>query len=232
MPKFFKYAATVAFLLSFIGVISASEQKPRDPEKTKLIETNAMIVDDFSGLESTVIVKAFFNWINITEGDIMILPPDERDGLYFDFILKGDGKDMQVFDMDLESDGSIPDPWSNKCRHTFYVLRITSSHPVVKALDKDDRQIMAFTFTGCAYKFIAVVADRMRDENLMYTTMLHELGHMWGLKDNKEGPNSIMNGSWPGAPCITRRDMIEVYDIHGKRNMQPKNAGCVPKKED
>lgn len=232
MPRFFKYTTTALMMLSFIGVISASEPKQRDPEKTKILEAHALIVDDFSGIESTVIVKAFYNWISTTEGDVMILPPDERDGMYFDLIMKGDSKDMQVFEMDLESDGKIPDPWSAGCRHTFYVLRITSAHPVVRSLDKEDRQIMAFTFTGCAYKFIAVVADRMRDENLMYTTMLHELGHMWGLKDNREGEKSIMNGSWPGAPCITKRDVREVYDLHGKHNMQPKDAGCEVKKKD
>lgn len=85
---------------------------------------------------------------------------------------------------------------------------------------------MAFTFTGCSYKFIAVVADRMSNEKMMYTTMLHELGHMWGMKDNKEGSKSIMNGSWPGAECITKRDLREVYEIHGKKNKEQRAAGC------
>lgn len=225
MRKFGKYATTIAFVMSFIGVISASEaQKP--VENTQLITTNALITEGFSGVESSILVKAFISWITETRGDIMILPPEERDGMYYDIIMKGDSPTLNVLDMDLTGDAKVPDPWSKNCRSTFYVIRITSSHPVVQALDAEKRQIMAFTFTGCAYKFIAIVADRMSNENVMYTTMLHELGHMWGMKDNKEGDKSIMNGSWPGAKCITKRDLKEVYEINGKKGKEPTDAGC------
>lgn len=225
MRNFFKYTMTVALVMSFIGAISASEAE-RDPEKTHILTTNAMIADEFSGIESALIVKSFLGWMNESRGDILILPPDEKDGLYYKFFLKGDSPEFSVFEMDLTADAKVKNPWAKECRHTFYVMRITSSHPVVKVLDGEDKTIMAFTFTGCSYKFIAVVADRMSNEKMMYTTMLHELGHMWGMKDNKEGGKSIMNGSWPGAECITKRDLREVYEIHGKKNKEQRDAGC------
>lgn len=225
MRKFFKYTLVTAFIMSFIGTISASEPI-RDPEKTKLIDARALIQDDFSGLETGPIISAFVSWMNETRDDITIMPPTEVDGIFYDIAIKGSGNDISVFDMDLQADGRNPDPWSKGCRHTFYVIRITSNHPVVKALDGEDKQIMAFTFTGCAFKFIAVVADRMRDENMLYTTMLHELGHMWGLPDNKDGKSSVMNGSWPGSNCITKKDLRDVYDKNNKQGMEPKDRGC------
>jgi len=228
MRKFFKHILVTAFVMSFIGSISASEQV-RDPEKTKLIDSRAMIQDDFSGLETTPIVMAFVTWMEETQGDILIMPPTDSDGMFFDLAMKGDSGDTKIFDMDLQADGSNPDPWSKGCRHTFYLIRITSSNPVVKALDGENREILAFTFTGCTFKFIAVVADRMRDEDMMYTTMLHELGHMWGLPDNKDGKTSIMNGSWPGSKCITKKDLHDVYDKHNKTGMEPKDRGCTSK---
>lgn len=228
MRKIFKYILTAAFITSFIGSISASESV-RDPEKTKLIDSRAMIQDEFSGLETGPIVRAFVSWMEETQGDIEILPPTETDGMFFDLAVKGEGNDVNVFDMDLRADGSNPEPWSKGCRHTFYLLRITSNHPVVKGLDGENREILAFTFTGCTFKFIAVVADRMRDENMLYTTMLHELGHMWGLPDNKDGKTSVMNGSWPGSKCITKKDLQDVYDKHEKHGMEPKDRGCSSK---
>lgn len=225
MRKFGKYVTTIAFVMSFIGIISASEaQKPT--EDTQLVTTNALITEEFSGVETQIIVKAFVNWMAETRGDVMILPPEEKDLMYYDVLMKGDSPTFDIFEMDLSSDARSPDPWSKNCRSTFYVIRITSSHPVVQAFEAEGRHVMAFTFTGCAYKFIAVVADRMSNEQVMYTTMLHELGHMWGMKDNQEGEKSIMNGSWPGSKCITKRDLKEVYEINGKKGKEPLGAGC------
>lgn len=225
MRKFFKHILVTAFAMSFIGSISASEAV-RDPMKTNFIDSRALIQEDFSGIETTPIVNAFLSWMNETQGDIMIMPPTDSDVLFFDLALKGGEGQMKVFDMDLQADGSNPDPWSKGCRHTFYLIRVTSSHPVVKALDGEDRQILAFTFAGCAFKFIAVVADRMKDDQMLYTTMLHELGHMWGLPDNKGGKSSIMNGSWPGSKCITKKDLKDVYEKHNKAGLEPKDRGC------
>ena len=233
MLKILKQTLVIGLMLSFIGVISASEVKrenlPRDPEKTKLIHSKALIQNDFSGLESKPIVDAFVSWMNETEGDVLVLPPEERDVLFFDLIMKGSDGSFNAFDMDLESDGSVPDPWSERCRQTFYVLRVTSDNPIVKAVDGDNRHVLAFTFTGCVFKFIVVVADRMESEQMMYTTMLHELGHMWGLKDNNRGKASIMNGSWPAAVCITKKDLHDLYESRGKVGMEPKSSGCVSK---
>jgi len=225
MRKLLKRAAITLLITSFIGTLGAAEAK-RDPAKTHLIDSRAMIEDNFSGLETTPIVKAFVAWMNETQGDILIMPPTEADGLFYDLIMKGDSKEVNLDPEALLADGKIKDPWSKGCRQTFYVIRITSNHPIVRGLDGEDRQIMAFTFAGCVSKFIAVVADRMKDEEMMYTTMLHELGHMWGLPDNKSGVNSIMNGSWPGSSCITKRDLADVYEAMGKGGMEPKETGC------
>lgn len=232
MRKLYKNICVFSIVATLVGVLGASEAR-RDPKKTHLISSRAMIQDDFSGLEAKPIIKAFYAWTEETEGDITIDPPEEIDGLFYDAAVKGEGNDVQVFDLDLKADSSNPDPWQVGCRHAFYVIRVTSSNPTVKAIDaagEEPREVMAFTFTGCNFKFIAVVADRMRDEEMMYTTMLHELGHMWGLPDNKEGQDSIMNGSWPAATCITRRDILNVYEANGKPGMAPK-TGCTRKKD-
>jgi hypothetical protein len=235
MKNFMKRAAVFVFALSSIGVLAAAAEpaRPRQKkelEKSQLIDSRAMMQDDFSGIESRPIIKAFMNWMNETSGDILIMPPSEGDSLFFDLAIKGDAprNNFSVFDMDLIADASTDNPWQKGCRHAFYVIRVNSKDAIVKSLDGEDRQIMAFTFTGCTFKFIAVVADRMKSEDMLYTTMLHELGHMWGLPDNKEGSKSIMAGVYPGAPCITRRDLQEVYDRHGKPEAVPENGGCTP----
>lgn len=237
MRKFFKNATVATIVLSFIGIMGASKADPAQAAAAKekvdshLITSRALIQNDFSGVESGPIVKAFISWMSETNGDILVLPPTEQDVMFFDLLLTDDSGNVNVFDMDLEGDMKVPEPWSKSCRQTFYIIRITSKHPVVKALDgsRDGHEILAFTFSGCKYKFIAVVADRMRDENLMYTTMLHELGHMWGLNDNKDGKESIMNGSWPGATCITKKDIHKLYDTHHKGSVAP-DTGCVSEK--
>ena len=219
--------------VSMIGAISASEAAvpKRDPEKSRIILSHALIQDEFSGLEIKPIVKAFISWMEETKGDILIIPPEEADVAFYELAMKDDTGEVDVFEADLQHDSAIKEPWGDKCRHTFYVLRAKSKSTVVKAIDGaidgEVRQVMAFTFVGCMYKFIVVVADRMKDENVMYTTMLHELGHMWGLPDNKEGNTSIMNGVYPGATCITRRDLQEVYEHHGKPTQVPTETGCT-----
>lgn len=230
--KSLKYSAVFFAATAFIGVISVSEasETTRDPIKSHLIDSRAMIEDDFSGLELKPIVDAIFSWKKETQGDIDVMPPSEADGIFYDVVINGEVNGKNIFNIDLSADAANFDPWQKGCRHAFYIIRVNSNHPTVKALDGENRQIMAFTFAGCAFKFIAVVADRMRDEHMLYTTMLHELGHMWGLKDNREGTDSIMNGSWPGADCITKKDLHDVYAVMGKTGMAPKNSGCSTKK--
>ena len=236
MRKFFKNATIATIMLSFIGIMGASKADPtasvvKEKVDSHLISSRALIQNDFSGVESGPIIRAFVAWMSETNGDVLVLPPTEQDAMFFDLLLSDDEGNVKVFEMDLENDIKVPEPWSKACRQTFYVLRITSKHSVVKTLDgtRDGKEILAFTFAGCKYKFIAVVADRMRDENLMYTTMLHELGHMWGLSDNTAGRQSIMNGSWPGANCITKKDIHDLYDLHHKGQVAP-STGCVSEK--
>jgi len=240
MRKFLKTTSMAVGMLLFVGIIGASKPKEGSPDpkeleapRPALITSRALIQDDFSGVEGEPIVRAFVSWAVATDGDVTVNPPTEQDVMYFDMLMNDSEGNVNVFEMNLAADGGKPQPWGPGCRHTFYVLRLTSRHPVVKILDKErggGAEILAFTFSGCMYKFIAVVADRMRDQNLMYTTMMHELGHMWGLADNKSGPASIMNGSWPGAMCITKKDIKDLYELHGRGDSIP-DTGCDPKKD-
>lgn len=241
MRKFLKTTMTIVSMLLLIGIIGASKPKENpdvivkadQAQREALITSRALIQEDFSGLEVEPIVKAFASWTVATVGDITVNPPTEQDAIYFDLLMNDSEGNVIVFEMDLKADGSNPQPWGPSCRHTFYVLRLTSRHPVVKMLDRTrggGAEILAFTFSGCKYKFIAVVGDRMRDQNLMYTTMMHELGHMWGLVDNNAGPNSIMNGSWPGAMCITKKDVKDLYELYGRGRETP-GTGCDIKKD-
>ena len=235
MRKIYKNVCVFSFIASLVGTLSASEPG-RDPQKTHLISSRAMIQEDFSGLEATPIIKAFYSWMEETTGDISIDPPSESDLLFYDMIIKGSSYDLQVFDFDLKADATNRDPWQKGCRQTFYVIRVTSSHPTVRAIDSagasgEAHEVLGFTFSGCNFKFIAVVADRMRDEEMMYTTMLHELGHMWGLPDNKAGKNSIMNGSWPASHCVTRKDIVDLYSVNKKPGMEPPKTGCKSEKD-
>jgi len=232
MLKIYKNVCVFSAVASLVGILSASEAK-RDPQKTHMISSRAMIQDEFSGLETNPIVRAFYTWMEETQGDISIDPPNESDGLFYDAAVKGDSQGLQVFDLDLKADSTNHDPWQKGCRHTFYVVRVMSNSPTVKAIDNmggETREVLGFTFSGCTFKFIAIVADRMRDEEMMYTTMLHELGHMWGLPDNNEGKRSVMNGSWPASHCITHKDIVDDYEVNKKSGMEPK-TGCKMKKD-
>lgn len=233
MKKISRISSTFFAAVAFIGVISASDAADpvRNSVNSQLIESRALIEDDFSGLETKPMIRAIFSWMKETQGDIDVMPPTDEDSLFYDIAIKGESEGKNIFDIDLTADATNLDPWQKGCRHTFYVIRVNSGHPTVKFLDGKDRQIMAFTFTGCSFKFIAIVADRMKDDQMLYTTMLHELGHMWGLKDNKEGKESIMNGSWPGPNCITKKDLRDVYAVMGKKGMEPKEGGCTPEKQ-
>jgi hypothetical protein len=187
MHNFFKQITVFVAALSMIGTISASEavitKRDRDPDNSHIILSHALIQDEFSGLEVKPIVKAFMSWMEETKGDILIIPPDEADVAFYELAMKDDNGEIDVFEADLQRDGAVKEPWGDKCRHSFYILRAKSKSAVVKAIDGaidgEVRQVMAFTFVGCNYKFIVVVADRMKDENVMYTTLLHELGHIY-----------------------------------------------------
>lgn len=225
-----KQLSVFLLISTLITAISASEpvKKEETNVREKMIVTHAMIEDDFSGLEIVPIVSAFISWMSVTHNDISILPPTEGDGLFYDVIMKGTGNGAGAFEMTLDADGKSPDPWSKTCRHTFFVIRTNSKSDIVKALDGKDRAILAFTFTGCTIKFIVVVADRMRDEEMLYATMLHELGHLWGLPDNEDGPTSIMNSHYPTSKCITKKDITRVYESHHMSKFAPQDTGCEP----
>ena len=123
------------------------------------------------------------------------------------------------------------DPWGPQCSNVFYVLRTTSEDPIVRGLDEaKGASTLAFTYSGCIYKFVFVVADRMSTIEELNTVMVHELGHVWGLDDNELGKESIMNGSYNDmSECITKRDMKELYKKrHASDKLRPE-IGCTPK---
>lgn len=237
MPKIFKFTTIFALILTFVGVISAAEPAPKtDSSKSNLIKSHALITDSFSGLEITPISRAIKEWIRITEGDITVLPPKKSDGVFYNKLLRGEG-DVAISSLAISYlNESSEKPWDSDCNNTFYILRTTSRDPVVKLLDNvkssenenENVGILAFTYTGCFLKYIVVVADRIDDEKVLYETMLHELGHMWGLLDNEKGDKSVMNGMYPMSTCITKEDLEDLYEIFDKKDLASKRSGCLP----
>lgn len=235
MPKIFKFATVLALVLAFVGALSAAEKPSRDPSKSHLLTAHALITDGFSGLELLPLSNAIRTWMKETSNDIVVLPPEQSDSFFYKTLLRGEG-DSAISDIALSYlDDSKLNPWREGCRNTFYVIRTTSRDPLVKVIDDRDGDpstgVLAFTYPGCLFKYIVIVADRMESEEFMYGTMLHELGHMWGLPDNERGLLSVMNGMYPMSPCVTKTDLFETYGVFGKGNHVPKAGGCVPDKK-
>ena len=233
MPKIFKFAMILVLLLTFVGILSAEEKPARDPKKSHLLTAHALITDDFSRLELLPLSNAIRSWMKETSGDITVLPTDQADSIFYEIMIRGE-EASAISDTALTYPDDSKNPWKAGCRNTFYVIRTTSRDPLVKILDNRDGDpssgVLAFTYTGCLFKYIVIVADRMESEEFMYGTMLHELGHMWGLPDNERGQLSVMNGMYPMAPCITKTDLFETYEVFGKSNQVPKKGGCTPDK--
>lgn len=235
--KRIKHLVIGSLLTLVVGTVSATE-KPKVEEKhehSAIIDSRALIANDFSGMESKPIVAAFYEWMKETKGDILIFPPVSADAEYFKkMYLTDDGdfipSDNIQLDMSIVSAGL--DPWGDDCSQTFYILRTTSESSIVRAIDSTkDGSTLAFTYPGCFYKFIFVVADRISSEEEMKTVMIHELGHMWGLPDNQKGENSIMNGMYNNmSKCITKEDMKELYELHGASMFLEGDMGCETKK--
>ena len=230
MSKIFKFVTIVILFITFVGVLSAAEKPSRDPKKSHLLTTHALITSDFSGVEAIHIANAIRSWMKETSNDITVLPPEQSDSMFYEMLIRG--STSIISNMALTYPDENKDPWAEDCRNNFYIIRTTSRDPLVKALDNRDNDsasgVLAFTYLGCFFKYIVVVADRMNDEKLLYTTMLHELGHMWGLSDNERGQLSVMNGYYPMAPCITKADLFETYEIFGKSIHVPTKGGCIP----
>ena len=230
MPKIFKFAMIVILFITFVGVISAATPPTRDSKQSHLLTTHALITSDFSGVEAAPITNAIRSWMKETSNDITVLPPEQSDSMFYEMLIRGSVS--AISDMALMYSDENKDPWGEDCRNNFYIIRTTSRDPLVKALDNREGDpasgVLAFTYLGCFFKYIVVVGDRMHNEELMYTTMLHELGHMWGLPDNERGQLSVMNGIYPMAPCITKTDLFETYEVFGKSVHVPTKGGCTP----
>jgi len=223
-----------------VGTVSATEkpvQKTEGPEKDHpaLIDSRALILNDFSGMESKPIVEAFYTWMKETKGDVRIFPPVSADAVYFKKLYLNDVGEFIFADsiqLDMAMIQNGMNPWGSECPHTFYVLRTTSESSIVRAIDKskDGASTLAFTYSGCFYKFIFVVADRISTEEELRTVMMHELGHMWGLPDNERGRSSIMNGMYNNmSMCITKQDMRDLYDLYNPSMFLEKDMGCEVK---
>lgn len=230
MPKIFKFATILTLLLTCVGILSAAEAPIRDPKKSHLLTSHALIADDFSGLELLPLSNAIRSWMKETSNDITVLPPEQSDIFFYEIMIRGD-EASAISETAMTYPDDSKNPWKAGCRNTFYVIRTTSRDPLVKSLDNRDGDpttgVLAFTYTGCLFKYIVIVADRMNNEDVMYGTMLHELGHMWGLPDNERGQLSVMNGIYPMAPCITKTDLFETYEVFDKSNQVPKKGGCI-----
>ena len=204
------------------------------PKNTTLIESNAFIEGKFSGVELKPIVESFYTWMSETNNAIKIAPPTESQRNYFYRVLRQAINDPDELEIDYTKHPSIA--WGGSCSKDFFVIRVLSIDPIVRLIDSsknsddnDDRRlgVLAYTFLGCRYKFIAIVADRIEDEEMFKLVVLHELGHMWGLPDNEKGNLSIMNGIYPMSKCITKSDIIDLYEAH-KKNVPSNIKGCNP----
>lgn len=227
---------SIFFILMLCLITTISFANSPEKNTSPLIESNAYIEGKFSGIEIKPIIDSFYTWMSETNGDIKIKPPTEEQRLYFYKLLKPALNDHEELDLDYVKFPSIA--WGNSCVKSFFIIRVLSSDPTVKLIDNyknDDSEsrkgTLAYTFLGCRYKFIAIVADRILDEEMFKSVLLHELGHMWGLHDNTKGDQSIMNGLYPMSDCITKSDIQDLYEIYEKPERAKKAKGCVPKPE-
>jgi hypothetical protein len=220
------------FFILFICLITTISFAD-SPKSNTLIECNAFIEGKFSGVEMKPIVESFYTWMNVSNGAIKISPPTEVQRAYFYKVMRHAINDPDQLDLDATRHPTVA--WGGACSKDFFVIRVLSIDPIVRLIDNSknsgdsDKQfgVLAYTFLGCRYKFIAVVADRIEDEEMLKAVILHELGHMWGLLDNEKGNSSIMNGVYPMSKCITKSDIIDLYEAH-KKNVPSNIKGCNP----
>lgn len=218
-----KLLGTFLFV-TFLCMICVADE-PKTTTREPLIVSHSLLDSDFSLMESTPIIKAFFNWTVVTNGDILVLPPTDEDVEFFENSLSGNITNAEVIMADFRF--TAKDIWGPLCNQTFYILRINSKNSVIKEIEEArGGKTLAITFHGCKYKFIAVVSDRIESEKMMYDVMSHELGHMWGLDDNDKGENSIMSGHYPVSNCITKNDIKTLYHTHGIKLKDKENLGC------
>jgi len=223
------------FFICLITTISFAEP-PSKKEYIPTIESYAYIEGKFSGVEIAPIIESFYTWINETRGDIKINPPTVEQRNYFYKVLKPSIIDDENLHLDYTKNPKIA--WGNSCSKNFFILRVLSNDPTVMLIEnsknsdnenESKKGILAYTFLGCRYKYIAIVADRIIDEEMFKSVIIHELGHMWGLPDNEKGNQSIMNSSYPMSTCITKSDLEDLYEIHGKKEKVKFFGGCNPK---
>ena len=215
------------FFVCFITTISFANSPNKNKE---IIDAHVYIENKFSGVEVKPIVEAFYTWMGETKGGITIHPPTLEQKIYFHNVLKPNIVDDDSLNLDHVK--SAPVAWGGACSKDFFIMRVLSSDPIVMLIDqgKDSNVgVLAYTFLGCKYKFIAVVADRIQDDEMLKTVLIHELGHMWGLPDNTKGNLSIMNGLYPMSKCITKSDIEELYELYGKKEVAKSLGGCDSK---
>jgi hypothetical protein len=214
------------FFVCFITTISFAGS----PSNKNIIDTHAYIEGKFSGVEVKPIVEAFYSWMEQTKGGVTIHPPTLEQRAYFYNVLKPNITDDDALNLDQVK--SVPVAWGGACSKDFFVMRVLSNDPIVMLIDggKDSNVgVLAYTFLGCKYKFIAVVADRIEDADMFKLVLMHELGHMWGLLDNTKGNLSVMNGMYPMSKCITKSDIEELYEIYGRKEVAKSLGGCDSK---
>jgi hypothetical protein len=214
------------FIISLITTISFAGSPPNK----NIIDTHAYIEGKFSGVEVKPIVEAFYTWMEETKGGVTIRPPTLDQRAYFYNVLKPNITDDEALTLDLVK--SPPVAWGGACSKDFFIMRVLSNDPIVMLIDGNKESgvgVLAYTFLGCKYKFIAVVADRIEDYEMFKLVLIHELGHMWGLLDNTKGNLSIMNGMYPMSKCITKSDIQDLYEIYDRKEVAKSLGGCDSK---
>ena len=57
--------------------------------------------------------------------------------------------------------------------------------------------------------------NKKYSKNLVYTTMLHEIGHALGLQESTRKQSSIMNMPISETQDILKKDIVNLYHING-----------------
>ena len=172
------------------------------PFKDIQAESRIFIDNEFSGLETNVIIGGFAEWVRATNGliDFHVQPKGT-----WEF---GDGlPDGNLSELKSSSD--------KVCSKDIYVVRLSSKSAVIRMIEKNtSTELAGYAHPGCDVKFILLVADRLRSELDFRTATIHEIGHMLGLQHFAVPGITVMYPNLGGArACVTPTDLVALCSL-------------------
>lgn len=167
-----RVVALAATALLIVACGASTNVKPKAPKKNVKEPTfNIVFERNYGGPERELIMGAFKMWERVSHGAVKFTVA------------------KYVFDPELEE---IPEH-EDTCTYDVYVLRVKSTDPVVRKLDKrDNAKVLGFTVSSCEQRVIALVTDRLKDSKMFSQVMVHEAGHLVGLDHIPVPSESIM----------------------------------------